>query len=546
MLRSIALAALLASSTLGCVAKPALTCPSKGGATWSRLRSTHFVLFTDRPTDEARAALDEYETIYDVFTNVVLSGDLGESVPIQVVLFNREMDYKSFAPRGADAYFQQRLPHDPEPIPTMVLWGDLVDARRMVFQHELAHHVFYRVLGPAPVWVHEGLAEYYSTMQIGDGAVTLGVPNPKFDFYLGRWASVDTGSFVRARIPIGAVPKASELISMDRETFYQRNHEGEPTMEESRARVANYAGAWAFVHMMNHTPGYAEAFSDFLGHLTAGKGYEEALSKGLGGLVETADRDLHEYLIKRERLMAKTSYTPKPHGAPSEGSALSDPEVHVLWNRLRPWGGEGEAGAALSGAVRGEFDEAIMRDPNLVEARLYRAVYFAMKGELDLAEADLGVALRRAPEDTNVLIAAVMVCVKGVKASGAESKFCKKNGDAVIGTLARVAKTPAAHDITARLLLDEGKVDEAFEHAKSAVKGDPGCASCLDGLAIAMHEKGMLIEAVRFEERAIAALSETQSGKTLMERLVQYRKDYAASRKRPAPAPPPESPPTGD
>lgn len=534
MLRAFALAAALGAASLGCVAKPPLTSPASGGAAWSELRSDHFVLYTDREAGEARAALAEYESIHDVFTNVVLSGDLGDPVPIQIILFDREVDYQSIAPRGSQAFFMPRLPHDPEPLPTLVLWGDLVESRRRTFQHELAHHVFHRVLGPAPAWLHEGLAEYYETMQIEDGAVILGAPQVKYGFFRGStWAFTDKGSYTQAMIPISQMSRASELISMNRETFYERNHEGEPTREETRRRITHYAGSWALVHMLNHTPGYSDAYAEFLSLLTAGKGYEEALSKGLGGLVETANDDLLAYLTAPERLMAKTSYTPKKPAPPRTERFLPDPEVRVLWNRLRPWGNDGEVDMARSNAVKAEFDDAVTRAPDSPVVRLYRGLFHVEAQELDAAERDLTVAFQKAPEDTGVLIGVVRLCSARTKAKQ-KTEFCGKNGVSVIETLARVAKTASSHDTAAKLLFRAGKPDEALEHAKLAVKTDPGCADCLDTLAFLCASRQLFREAVTFEERAIAALPESHVDRSYTHRLLMYRRALIAQKRKAA------------
>ena len=532
-MRAILAGFLLLSTTLfGCVAKPALTPSSEGGAPWNELRSEHFVLLTDRPADEARRALTEYETTYDIFTHVVISGDLADPLPIQVVLFDREKDYRSFAPRGAGAYFTPSLAHDPEPVPTLVLWGDLTNQQRLVFQHELAHHIFHRVLGPVPTWLGEGLAEYYSTLAVDGNSVVVGTPNPKYEFYFGgSWARVDTGSLVRLRIPVGAIPTAKDLMALDRETFYEHGHEGEQTAEESKRRISHYAGSWALVHMMSHTPGYAEAFAEFLSLLSAGKGYPEALDKGLGGLLESADKDLKEYLISRERLMAKTTYTPKPSNILSAERPLSDSDVRVLWNRLKPWTEPGPE-KTPSKSVKADFDMAVMNAPENAGARLYRGIYHLTAGNPNDAEADLRVALAKSPGDSRVLIAVVIGCVKGKTRKEEFTPFCIEKFQSSIDTLAKVARTPAAHGIVASMLLGEDRVEEAFDHATRSVKADPGCARCLHTLAEVMGKKGMFLDAMHVEERAIAALYETQDGKPYNERLKLYRKAYADELKR--------------
>jgi tetratricopeptide (TPR) repeat protein len=510
----------LSSLATGCAHRA-----GQGGGTFSELRSAHFVMLTDRAPDDAREALLEYESIYRAFTDVVISGDVEGGGPTQIVLFDREADYRPFAPRGADAYFTPRLEHDPEPMPTLVLWGDLIEERRRVFQHELAHHVFHLAIGPAPAWVHEGLAEYYETFRVDDGAAFVGIPNPSYDFYLNpSWDVVQDGATVRLRIPIGHVPKLPDLLSMDRTTFYVRDRAGESTLEEEKERTTHYAGACTLVHMLNHHPKYADGWATVLGELSMGQSFESAWDHAFAGRQDEMATDFHDYLISRERRMARTPYTPKPPEPPRSLRTLSDAETRVLRNRLRSWDGPEEA------RVRADFDQAIVVAPRSAEARLFRGIFHMEGGRLEEAQKDLEIALAETPEDPRVLVTIVRLCTKGAE-EGTRLSLCteKERAGKILHTLESVASAPTTRSLIARILARAGREDDALVQARRAVKDDPACAGCLDTLAVLLYNRGMMTEAIAVADRELAFLPEKAPSGPLVQRTSNWRRERLAA-----------------
>ena len=106
---------------------------------WIELSSKHFVLDTDVDAAEAGSTLAEFEGIHSAIEDVAFPSDVEARTPIRVVLFAREKDYRPLAPKDTAGYFMPQLPNDLDGVPTMVMWGGLVEATRTTFQHELTH-----------------------------------------------------------------------------------------------------------------------------------------------------------------------------------------------------------------------------------------------------------------------------------------------------------------------------------------------------------------------------------------------------------------------
>ena len=170
---------------------PPLTPPERGGAAWIELTSKHFVLDTDLDAAEADSTLTEFEGIHSAIEDVAFPSDAEPRAPIRIVLFAREKDYRPFGRKDTAGYFTPQLPNDLDGVPTMVLWGGLVQSTRVTFQHELTHLFVRRSLGWAPRWLNEGLAEYYETFELRDGSAVLGLPLVSVGITTGsEWRSV--------------------------------------------------------------------------------------------------------------------------------------------------------------------------------------------------------------------------------------------------------------------------------------------------------------------------------------------------------------------
>lgn len=125
----------------------------------------------------------------------------------------------------------------------------------------------------------------------------------------------------------------------------------------------------------------------------------------------------------------------------------------------------------------------------------------------------------------NVMLGVARMCFARTAANLPAQSFCQANAATAREFIVKGAKTPYTHRIASVLLEQAKQPDEAFDHAKRAVKLDPGCAPCLDNLSQLLHDRGMLREAIVFEERALAALPENVKGEELQKRIQQYRQE---------------------
>lgn len=122
-------------------------------------------------------------------------------------------------------------------------------------QHEALHQFLDGRLADPPVWLHEGLAEYFELAELVRGNWNDGAVHP------GHTGILDTYG--------DALPTLAELMSMDAGRFY-----GNPGR--------NYAHAWAAVHFFHHGPvRVRRLYQDLFDRLARGSAFRTALEEVL-------------------------------------------------------------------------------------------------------------------------------------------------------------------------------------------------------------------------------------------------------------------------
>jgi hypothetical protein len=158
----------------------------------------------------------------------------------------------------------------------LVLAGPQVHAGVwMTMQHEGFHQFVHAVIGDVPVWVNEGLAEYFGEgLFTGDDYLT-GVVRPE------RLAEL-RGYIRGARL--------RPFMDLMRTNLREWNN---------NLSTVNYTQAWSMVHFLAHgSPRYQKAFGTFLSEISRGVPWERAWTEQFGGDVSAFERAWRDYWEK--------------------------------------------------------------------------------------------------------------------------------------------------------------------------------------------------------------------------------------------------------
>ncbi|MBI2513339.1 MAG: hypothetical protein HYV96_15280 [Opitutae bacterium] len=143
---------------------------------WRLYRSPHFELFSHIGDIDSRDLLYRLEMLRAIFFDV---NRLAEREPLEVTLyaFDSRRDFDAYRPanlKGVTGLYIAR------PDRAAVMFApveDSTEARRVIF-HEYIHHLTHVGGMRPPMWLSEGLAELFSTIELRSDSVVFGRPVP--------------------------------------------------------------------------------------------------------------------------------------------------------------------------------------------------------------------------------------------------------------------------------------------------------------------------------------------------------------------------------
>jgi len=256
--RRTAVASLTLLCALDCAAAPR----------WLKLTSANFELLTTAGERQGRDAILYFEQVRGFFLKSMhLSA--GSELPVRIVAFSSEKEFAPYQPNQvAAAYAAGGRDRD-----YIVLKG-IGSEYYPVAVHEYVHLLLKPSAEKLPVWLNEGLAELYSTLQ------------PMFK-------KVRVGDIVPGRLQ---VLRASKWL--DLETLMAVGHDSPYYNERNRATVF-YAEAWALTHMLMLTEEYRPKFPQFLAAAMRGD-QKTAFEQIYGKQMSEVWTDLQSYLRRAE------------------------------------------------------------------------------------------------------------------------------------------------------------------------------------------------------------------------------------------------------
>jgi tetratricopeptide (TPR) repeat protein len=230
--------------------------------------------------------------------------------------------------------------------------------------HEFYHSLTSPYFPNLPLWLTEGLADFYGNTEITDKDAGIGRPDPDLISELRN----------TKLIPVEV------LFHVDA---------GSPYYNEQNKTSIFYAESWALTHylMIGDDRAHRQSLINFLQALNEGATTDEAAAKSFGDLKQL-QKALEHYVYNSKFYYMKAAVPPK----------IPDGDVHT-----RPLS-EGETDAFIGGfaVVRGQYgqathllEEAVRLDPKLPPAYQYLSLLQYFKGEREpaLESASKGIAL---------------------------------------------------------------------------------------------------------------------------------------------------------
>lgn len=305
---------------LGCAAVLGLLVARAGapGATAAgrlpRYETPYYVIHSDLDRETLREAAARMTAMAEEYHQ--RTKDFGRTVRrrLPFVLFAERADYEAAGgqPGSSGMYTGRALIADGSLAGSPHFWR--------VIQHEGFHQFAHTTISSRlPVWVDEGLAEYFAHgVWTGDGFVTGVIPP-------GRARKVQAMVRAEKLLPF------ERMIAMDRDAW------------NGALNVRNYDQAWSMVHFLVHADDgrYREAFVAFINDVARYRPVTRSFARRFGTDIDAFEKRYAEWwtsvpenptrdLYDRATVATLTSYLARAHKA---GQAFDDAEAFLAAGR---------------------------------------------------------------------------------------------------------------------------------------------------------------------------------------------------------------------
>jgi tetratricopeptide (TPR) repeat protein len=369
----------------------ALACLPAGASSperWVEARSAHFTVLTDSSEKDAVRLASHFERMRLVFQALLPADDDDSALPVMVVAVKDRKDMQSLEPaaylgRGQVdlwGFFLHRVDKD---YILVRVDADSEHAYSTVY-HEYTHSMLRKASAWMPLWLNEGLAQFYENTNLNEKAALFGEPNE------------DQLTLLRRS---DMVPMATLLTVDASSPFYH---------DEEKGSVF-YAESWALTHylIVNDRVQGTHRIRDYSELLALGEDSVTAATRAFGDL-DKLQAKLTEYVAQRKfmyftipaELTGDTKNIPVQSVTDAEADAVrADVMAHtdrlreaeeLLDDVLREDAQEGLAHETMgylryrAGDIEGArkwFAEALTIHPESYWAKYYFAAAMARTGE---------------------------------------------------------------------------------------------------------------------------------------------------------------------
>lgn len=266
---------------------PAQALPQK--EPWIELRTANFTLFSDAPEKTVRRVGEDLERLRDALSQLVPGLALNSPSPTYIFVFKDQESFKpyqrTFQSQAllSGGYFLARPLANYVAVFVFANYHDQHRGERLVIYHEYIHNVMRNNYASLPLWFHEGLAEYYSTFEVGKDEARIGLPIPEHVQWLRK----------NPLVPL------ADLFAVDEKA---RDY------NEATRRGGFYAQSWALVHyLISGSPERRVQAIESLRLAQQGLPPDQIFKRAFGTDLAALERELGKYV--KSYLFSTTSNT---------------------------------------------------------------------------------------------------------------------------------------------------------------------------------------------------------------------------------------------
>jgi tetratricopeptide (TPR) repeat protein len=311
--------------------------PGAKHETWFEARSPNFIVVSNAGEKQARKTAVRFEQIRAVFRRELVLASKHESPVITIMAVKDEDSVKALLPE----YWVKGHAH-----PAGMFLDNMnqyfaviqLDAPGSNPYNTIYHEYFHSLTAPyypnLPVWVSEGLAEFYGNTRIGDSEVGMGQPDPDLIVEL----------------------KHGGLMPLD--VLFKVDHNSPYYNEQNKISVF-YAESWALTHylMVGDKSAHRASLQAYVNAMTKGATEEQAAAQAFGDLKQL-QAALFAYIGNAAFYYIKAPPPPEIAAGDLQVRELSDAEVDAYRGGFAAVRGKSQDAITI-------LERAVKADPKL-------------------------------------------------------------------------------------------------------------------------------------------------------------------------------------
>ncbi len=232
---------------------------------WHGQETPHFAIYTAEGENDGREILARLETARVFFEQTGLSAR-GGNPQLSILAIGSTKDAEVYRVNpSAYAFYQRTREGD------FVVMRDLGPEHYPIAVHEYTHCVMEHAGLKLPLWLNEGLADFYSTVEARKAQVLLG------------------------SAPSGRIETLSSQRWMDWVTLTAVDHDS-VYYHQADKMLLFYAQSWALVHMLASDAQYEGGFAKFLSTVSGGATTDAAMTAVYHKSLEEIGQALRAYV----------------------------------------------------------------------------------------------------------------------------------------------------------------------------------------------------------------------------------------------------------
>ena len=308
---------------------------------WLEVRSPHFVVLSDSNEKQARHVADQFERVRSVFHVLFPKADVDPASPIIVVAVKDKKGFRALEPEAYLRKGQLDLAgyflHAPDKNYVLLRLDVEGEHPFATVYHEYTHLLIDNSGVWLPLWLNEGLAEFFQNTEIHDKDAQIGEPSKDDILYLRQ----------NRLMPL------TTLLQVDVNSPYYH--------EEQKGSIF-YAESWALTDFLEMTDraAHTQRLTDYLALVNQNHDSLAAAQQVFGDLNQL--QKMLESYIARDRFQYFTLSTATGlDEAAFKARPLTLPEAHAVCADLLAYNHR-------PGDARALLDSVLREDPNNVSA----------------------------------------------------------------------------------------------------------------------------------------------------------------------------------